>query len=280
MQTTYKQLWAGLRKLYEEGEARAIVRLVLETKFDMSYTDIVCGGVEDMSEADGIALEGIMSRLYKGEPVQYVLGEAEFCGNAFTVCRGVLIPRPETAEMVQAVAGELSGKSAVSLLDVCTGSGCIAVSLALQLPDAYVEAWDVSDEALSVASGNAVRLGATVNVVWQDALLPPDDSARWTAIVSNPPYVMECEKADMARHVLDYEPSLALFVPDDDPLLFYTSIARYAAKALVAGGLLYFEINPLCAAMVETMLRDMGFVSVAVVGDQYGRQRFVKAYRQ
>ena len=149
----------------------------------------------------------------------------------------------------------------------------------MECPKADVEAWDISLEALQVAKENAAKLGAKVNVVYQDALNIPHNGERWTAIVSNPPYVLDSERKDMSPHVLNHEPSLALFVPDADPLRFYTAIARYAIKALVEDGLLYFEINPLCAKMVEEMLIATGFNNVAIVDDQYGKQRFVKAYR-
>ena len=149
----------------------------------------------------------------------------------------------------------------------------------MECPKAVVEAWDISPTALEVAKENAAKLGAKVNVVYQDALNIPHNGERWTAIVSNPPYVLDSERKDMSPHVLNHEPSLALFVPDTDPLRFYTAIARYAIKALVEDGLLYFEINPLCAKMVEEMLTATGFNNVAIVDDQYGKQRFVKAYR-
>ena len=279
MQTTYRDLCSLLAGIYDNGEARAIVRLVLETKFDMSYTDILCDGLQQLSEADGKKLMDIMQQLAEGMPVQYVLGEAEFCGRMYKVNPGVLIPRPETAELAIAVSEEMKDKQQAAILDICTGSGCIATTIALECPKADVEAWDISPEALQVAKENAAKLGAKVNVVYQDALNIPYNGERWTAIVSNPPYVLDSERKDMSPHVLNHEPSLALFVPDTDPLRFYTARARYAITALVNGGLLYFEINPLCAKMVEEMLTAAGFKDVAIVDDQYGKQRFVKAYR-
>ncbi len=280
MPLTYRELYTSLSPVYGDGEARAIVRLVLETRFGMPYADIVCGGPQALDEEAQKELDAIMRQLRQGRPVQYVLGEAEFCGRMFVVREGVLIPRPETAEMAMDIVEEFSGaESPIGILDVCTGSGCIAVTLAAELPQAEVEAWDISDAALSVALDNAGRFGVKVNVVSQDALLPPDDTMKWTVIVSNPPYIMDRERMAMEAHVLDYEPSLALFVPDTDPLRFYTAISRYAAKALVSGGLLYFEINPLCASGIVRMLDEMGFIAVEVIGDQFGKQRFVKAYR-
>lgn len=280
MPITYRQLCDSLSSLYDAGEARAIVRLVLETRFGMSYTDILCDGHQKLDEKATNELEDIMEELRKGIPVQYVLGEAEFCGRMFGVREGVLIPRPETAEMITALIEEFSDcTTPIKVLDVCTGSGCIAVTLATELKKAGVEAWDISDVALSVARENAERFGVKVNVVRQDALLPPDDAMKWTAIVSNPPYIMDRERKAMEPHVLDHEPSLALFVPDSDPLRFYSAIARYAAKALMKGGLLYFEINPLCASEIAEMLDEMGFTAISIVDDQFGKQRFAKAYR-
>lgn len=280
MPLTYRELYTSLSPVYGDGEARAIVRLVLETRFGMPYADIVCGGPQALDEEAQKELEAIMRQLRQGRPVQYVLGEAEFCGRMFAVREGVLIPRPETAEMTMDIAEEFSGvENPIRILDVCTGSGCIAVTLAAELPQAEVEAWDISNVALSVARDNAGRFGVKVNVVSQDALLPPDDTMKWTVIVSNPPYVMDRERMAMEPHVLDYEPSLALFVPDTDPLRFYTAISRYAVKALAKGGLLYFEINPLCASGIVRMLDEMGFIAVEVIGDLFGKQRFVKAYR-
>lgn len=280
MPVTYRELCSSLTSIYDDGEARAIVRLVLETRFGMSYADIVCDGLQTLDEMARKELDTIMRQLRQGKPVQYVLSEAEFCGRMFAVREGVLIPRPETAEMAMAVINELSGKpNGTKVLDVCTGSGCIAVTLAAELPQAEVEAWDISEVALSVARGNAEKFGVKVNVVCQDALLPPEDTMKWTAIVSNPPYILNSERATMECHVLDHEPSLALFVPDNDPLLFSTAISRYAAKALVKGGLLYFEINPLCATAIVKMLDEMGFVAIELIDDQYEKQRFVKAYR-
>ena len=274
----FRNLCRSLEPAYGHGEARAVVMLVLEKLFDMSYADIVCDGLRHLDEESACRLSAVMQRLQNGEPVQYVLGEASFCGRMFAVKEGVLIPRPETEEMTRAVIASLSDKPCARVLDICTGSGCIAVTIAKELPQAEVTAWDISDVALSVAKRNAEAMDVQVNVVSQDALHPPFDTDVWTAIVSNPPYVMESERKTMAPHVLDHEPSLALFVPDASPLLFYVAIARYAAKALVKGGVLFFEINPLCASRVVAMLGEEGFSDIDTINDQFGKQRFVRAY--
>ena len=259
---TYRDLCSRLSTVYGDSEARAIVRLVLETRFGLSYADIICDGTARLTADQQVCLADIASRLQKGEPVQYVLGEAEFCGRTFHVEPGVLIPRPETAELVQTVCRDI-GSDVGSVLDICTGSGCIAITIALDCPGCSVECWDISDTALSVAQRNADAMGAQVGVVRQDALCPPSD----------------VERQSMSPSVLDYEPHLALFVPDADALRFYVAIARYAISALRHGGRLYFEINPLCASSITELLCTMGFEQVEVIDDQYDHQRFVKAIR-
>ena len=275
---TYRDLCSRLSTVYGDSEARAIVRLVLETRFGLSYADIICDGTARLTADQQVCLADIASRLQKGEPVQYVLGEAEFCGRTFHVEPGVLIPRPETAELVQTVCRDI-GSDVGSVLDICTGSGCIAITIALDCPGCSVECWDISDTALSVARRHADAMGAKVGAVRFDALCPPSDVERWSVIVSNPPYVLDSERQSMSHSVLDYEPHLALFVPDADALRFYVAIARYAISALRHGGRLYFEINPLCASSITELLCTMGFEQVEVIDDQYGRQRFVKAIR-
>ena len=285
----YRDLWRRLLPLYEEREAKAIVRLVLEERFGLTMAEILGlspnpspvgrGGLE-VDGAD--ELERMMYRLEQGEPVQYVLGEAWFCGRRFHVEPGVLIPRPETEELVEwAVENEkLKMKNEkLCVLDIGTGSGCIAVSLALSLEEAAVTAWDISDVALRIAQGNAERLGADVTFVKQDALAAPNDVAVWDVIVSNPPYVCEREATQMARHVLEHEPHEALFVPDGDALLFYRAIAQYAQQALKPSGALYFEINPQYADELSSMLHAMGFANIQFKSDQFGKCRMVKAER-
>lgn len=275
MMTDYTALWRRLAAVYDEGEAKAIVRYVLQERFGLSATDVCCGKVTQLSADDSLSLGEIMDRLVAAEPVQYVLGEAEFCGRKFAVAPGVLIPRPETEELCQWIVSSVGQPATV--LDVGTGSGCIAITLALYMTGAAVTAWDVSPTALEVATANARRLGAAISVEKQDILSVTGDEARWSVIVSNPPYVCERERADMARNVLDYEPAAALFVPDDDPLLFYRAIATYGAKALRAQGELFFEINHAHAAEVEHLLAAMGYADIETKPDSFGKKRFTKA---
>lgn len=300
----YEELWHRLTHIYDAGEAKAIVRWVLDVRFDMSWTDILCGKVTELSAHDQTELEKIMLRLEKGEPVQYIVGVADFCGRQFHVEPGVLIPRPETEELCRWIlASDKHGQtrtvreiphqsdnevrvcqsqSDANILDIGTGSGCIAITLALELPDAKVTAWDISDDALRIASANAKALSASVNFQHHDAL---DSSLftlhsslpKWDFIVSNPPYICRKEADGMDKNVLGYEPHEALFVPDDDPLLFYRAIARYATKALKPNGNLFFEINPLYADDLTQLLGEMLCYNAEILNDQFGKPRFLKA---
>lgn len=344
---TYNQLWKRLTAIYNEREAQAIVRTVLDALFGMSLTDICLGKVTQLSADDTTRLEKIMQRLEKSEPVQYVLGAEWFAGRLFDVAPGVLIPRPETEDLVKWACDEAKEKEDnskeergkeekevskkrealkkeeqplssplkeekeglrkgedasqkeeqllssllknnkevsekgeeaphPSILDIGTGSGCIAITVALALPQAHVTAWDISTDALAIAAGNAHRLGASVRFEHQDALSAPDDEACWDVIVSNPPYICDKERADMSDNVLSYEPELALFVPDSDPLLFYRAITRYASKALKPGGRLLFETNTAYAHEVAQAMADEGFTAIEVRNDCFGKLRMVK----
>ena len=280
---TYAAFWKRLAPLYGEGEAKAMARMVYASRYGLTLADLLMGRDSEVPHEE---LQQMLQRLEQGEPVQYVLGEELFCGRRFKVTPDVLIPRPETQELCQWIVEEATHHAPLPvhrLLDIGTGSGCIAVTLALELPQAHVTAWDISDRALAVARENAQRLGATVTFQQVDALHPfnpstfsPFNPLTFSLIVSNPPYICEQEKAHMAPNVLDHEPSLALFVPDDDPLLFYRSIARYAREALVPGGQLFFEINPLYRDELTAMLRDMGYTHIETRADQFGLQRMLK----
>lgn len=276
---TYTELWRQLAPAVGEGEAKAIVRALLDDLFGMSLTDIVCGGVEHLGTADEERLFGAMQRLRDGEPVQYVTGSAPFMRRTFHVESGVLIPRPETERLCQMAIEAAKETASPAVLDIGTGSGCIATTIALELPGAKVEAWDISPRALLIASGNARRLGATVAFRQQDALHAPADDSLFDVIVSNPPYICQREAAGMERNVLEHEPPEALFVPDDDPLLFYRAIARYAAHALRPGGSLLFEINSLYARQTEELLAQEGFKEISTERDIFGKERDVKGKR-
>lgn len=270
---TYNAMWRRLAAVYDENEAKAVCRMLLEELFGFSLADIMCGAAESLPEAGQALLRQAMTRLENSEPIQYVLGQASFCGRTFHVEPGVLIPRPETELLCELLKKAASGIARPAILDIGTGSGCIAVTAALDIPMAEVTAWDISEKALRIASGNAASLGAGVCFRVQDALNAPDDHDEWDAIVSNPPYICDKEKAGMERNVLDNEPHLALFVPDTDPLLFYRKIAEYAKHALKDGGSLLFEINPLYADRTAAMLRDTGFADIMTLKDLFGKDR-------
>ena len=315
---TYQQLWQSLTPLYDAGEAQAIVRTVLDVKYGMTLTDIICGKVNEISADEERKLEEIIIRLQKGEPVQYVLGEADFAGRIFHVEPGVLIPRPETAELCQWIEEDMAGESTVSsgnspqatddarrILDICTGSGCIAITLGLNIPNSEVTGWDISEDALRIAQRNVEMMKAgNVRIEHQDALALPkaaetdnkkmkgnDDkevvkpkgeaktpsTQKWDLIVSNPPYICEKEKADMEKNVLEHEPSLALFVPDEDPLKFYRAIAEYASSTLKPEGALYFEINPIYEKETREMLLKLDFKDIETKEDAFGKKRMMRA---
>lgn len=276
-----------------------MTRMLLEDLFSLSFADILCGATEHLSDADTLRLQQSVARLLDAEPLQYVTGTAFFCGHPFHVAPGVLIPRPET-EWIVDTAVNLVMSSAPRILDIGTGSGCIATSISLALADrhCYTEAWDISEDALRIATDNAERLGAEVKFRRRDALRLEEDflaeenqggaealsdtnasSASWDIIVSNPPYICNREAADMHANVLRHEPHLALFVPDTDPLLFYRAIARYAMRSLRKGGWLLFECNTLYAHDTAQMASDMGFATSVVEDDCFGKPRFVKAQK-
>ena len=275
---TYRELWRTLEPLYGNGEARAITDYVLDVCFGLSKADIMCGAVEEMTAEKAAELNKIFGRLMEGEPVQYVLGRAEFCGRWFDVRPGVLIPRPETEELCAWITADSKASGSPKVLDIGTGSGCIAITLQLDMPESNVTAWDISADALDVAHENAKQLGANVNFVKLDALNAKPEG-EWDVIVSNPPYICEKEKKDMAVNVLEHEPHTALFVPDADPLLFYRAITRLAVQTLNKGGRLYFEINPIYADDTCRMMQAEGMSAVELRSDMYGKQRMAKGVK-
>lgn len=272
----------------------------------MSFADMLCADSLENEHVSADAFAEIVARIVAGEPVQYILGEETFFGRTFSVGDGVLIPRPETEELCLWVIEECRMKNTeCRILDIGTGSGAIAITLAKEISPINVTAIDISDKALAIAQSNAERLGANITFIKQDILattVPNGFAVDQTAtifpcgilpspcggagggrafdiIVSNPPYIMEKEQAEMSAHVLDHEPSIALFVPDSDPLLFYRAIADFALLHLSPGGMLFFEINPLCAEEMLQMLSDKGFSNIQLRKDQFGKQRMIKATR-
>ena len=265
-----------LRPYYTAEEVSALSRIVCCDLLGQAPTDYYLGKDIALSPKKEQELEDILQRLSRFEPLQYIEGRTLFLGREFWVAPGVLIPRPETEELVELMLKEIPADARI--LDVGTGSGCIAISLAKELPDALVTAWDVSPEALSVARANARKLQSNVRFVECDVLAcQVDEVGLYDVIVSNPPYVTEAEKADMEPNVLQWEPSLALFVPDDDPLRFYRRIAVLGRDMLVDGGRLYFEINRAYGREMVEMLCTVGYVGVRVEKDLSQNDRFVIA---
>ena len=260
------------------GEARSTVRLLLEDVAFASPVDVMCHG-DRLLEPETVALLQTMAkRIAEGEPPQYVVGRARFCGMYLQVTPATLIPRPETEGLVDIITDHNSTARDLHILDIGTGSGCIAIALARALPFARVDACDISADALIIAEDNARQLHASVNFAQCDILHEPiPNEPIYDVIVSNPPYIARSEAADMEARVLDFEPHTALFVDDNDPLIFYRAIARYAHAALKPKGMLYFEINPLFAKQLEQMLYDEGFNYVDIQRDFCQRLRFAIA---
>lgn len=268
-----------LKQHYGTAEGYALYRLVMEECFGLTHTDILLGKDNQISEENQARLLEITGRLLKNEPVQYVLGYADFCGHRFAVRPGVLIPRPETELLVQKaleLGHGMDGVTEPEALDIGTGSGCIAVSMALA--GCRVTAMDISEEALEIAMQNATALNAEVAFVHENILQPSRTAQQWHVIVSNPPYICLHEAEAMERNVLDYEPHNALFVPDTDPLIFYRAIASYAMSHLSAGGWLCLEINQAYPDEMEKLLSSFGFKDVTIQKDQYGKDRIAYAH--
>ena len=268
----------SLRDIYPPEELKALTMMICCDMLGFDPLDIYLGKDMILSECKERELENIIFRLQKNEPIQYIRGFAEFDGRRFKVAPGVLIPRPETVELVELVARE--NASARRLLDIGTGSGCIAISLDKKLPEAEVEAWDISEDALAIARENNKELAADVTFLQRDVLSDDWEKApSFDVIVSNPPYVTEAEKKDMDANVLDWEPELALFVPDDDPLRFYRRIVDLGRELLLPDGKLYFEINQAYGRETAHILEMNQYHDVRVIRDIFGKERIVTANR-
>ena len=262
---------------FSQREAEQLMRILLEDFFGIDQKSQILNPDMTIDEVQHHALELAVGRLLKGEPVQYVTGIAEFCDLNFKVNGSVLIPRPETEEMVQKiVAQDIHPKR---IWDIGTGSGCIAVSLAKHFADAEIFAFDVSEKALQVAESNAVLNKVKVNFIHDDVLDPHSEifSQPVDLVVSNPPYVCESEKANMEPNVLDHEPEMALFVPNDDPLRFYRQILRLAKKQLNPQGEVWFEINEAMGKEMLDLCKAEGFAVAEIFDDFAGKARVCKA---
>lgn len=269
-----------LTPLYGTREADWMMRIIFQHLKGWNQVDLIVKGDLTVSEFMQGKADAIIERLLRHEPLQYIIGEAYWHGMNLKVTPAVLIPRPETSELIDIIVSD-NQRTDLRVLDACTGSGCIAVALAVNLPFPRVSAFDISTKAIEVARENAEARKVKIDFTVADALkrLPYDDESV-DILVSNPPYIAEGEKADMDKNVLEYEPHTALFVPDSDPLEFYTPLAKEGLRILSPEGRLYFEINPLFAAQLAESLRSMGWQDVEILTDMHGKKRFATARKQ
>ncbi len=283
-----------LTSLYDQQEAESISAWIFEDMLGLSKIQMVLRGQDTISEVKANDLAYILLRLLKGEPLQYILGYTYFHGLKIKVNRQVLIPRPETEELVAWIIKDYVQNQSCTFLDLGTGSGCIAIALKRNLPHAMVTAVDLNEQALLVALENAEIHQAAVNFLKLDLLhldkkpepFPPSSSAVYSGlsntvdvIVSNPPYIPQAEAASIHRNVIGFEPPVALFVPDDEPLIYYDAIARLASQWLSPGGAVYLELHPDFASDVAALMNRYGFYSIRVNNDLQGKQRMLKAGR-
>jgi len=270
-----EQLRSGLAGVADPHEVQAMIRVICEDVFNYDPVDVALRQESVLPDFAQQGIPALIPRRQRHEPLQYIVGNARFHGHKFKVTPAVLIPRPETEQLVDLIVDE-NKESDLRVLDMGTGSGCIAISLARALKFAQVDALDVSRDALAVARANAEALQVKVRFFESD-MLAPQPAATYDIIVSNPPYICWSERESMERNVKDYEPGQALFVPDNDPLLFYKAIVPYARQSLERGGRLYLEINQRFGAEVKRLLDEHGFDEVRIIDDSYGKVRFAAA---
>lgn len=278
MKKALAKIHQQLDALYPPGELRELIRWMMEEVAGIPpYRLLLLDDV--LTDKQRLQIEVIVDRLAKKEPIQYIWGETTFCGLPFHVSRDVLIPRPETEQLVRLIVNDFSSCLSPRILDIGTGSGCIAISLASLLPASCVTALDISSSALRVAADNATLNHVSVSWTCVDILSSEAESCleQYDCMVSNPPYIMEHEQLEMDASVLDYEPHKALFVPDTDPLLFYRRIVQLAKSHLMAGGWLYFEINEQFGDAMLELLNSAGFSQTTIIKDYFGKDRMLKA---
>lgn len=275
----FSELRSKLTEKFSPSEAKEMSLLIFESLKDWTQTDLLIHNNDAVSDYIVNKATGIVNRTLKGEPLQYILGVAHFYGLKFKVTPATLIPRPETTELVDLIVDNNTDRKDLKVLDLGTGSGCIAISLARNLKFPLVSAIDISSQALAVARENAKTLNVAVDFRQEDILNLPAPAEKYDIIVSNPPYILTKEAENMDLNVLDYEPHTALFVPDNDPLKFYIPIIEFAERYLDGDGQLYFEINPLCAISLSERVKNAGFRNVEIVKDISGKDRFIYAVR-
>ena len=275
MKTIANKIHEGLAIAYSDGEIKALTRILATELLGVSQMAFYMKDDITLTEEQETLLDDAIARLQRYEPIQYILGYSDFCGLRFKVTPATLIPRPETSELVEWIAGETKGKE--NILDIGTGSGCIAISLAHRMPQSKVTAWDISNEALAVAAENSKANGQAVTFEQVDILAYQPTGEQFDIIVSNPPYIKENEKEAMHANVLDWEPHTALFIPDSDPLLFYRTISEKGLMLLKPGGKLYFEINRAHSKETMEMLAALGYTSIELRKDFADNDRMIRA---
>ncbi|WP_203293054.1 peptide chain release factor N(5)-glutamine methyltransferase [Luteirhabdus pelagi] len=275
-----KKYQAQISETYPEEELQSIFRILCEAILELTPIEVSLHPKRILSVAEREAFEDAIHRLKQQEPVQYIIGETEFYGLPFQVNEHTLIPRPETEELVDWIIAELKDKKeSFNILDIGTGTGCIAIALAKNLPKASVSALDVSEEALHLAKKNAAQNEVAVTFFHQNILENNQVSETFDCIVSNPPYVRNSEKEQMDKNVLDYEPDSALYVSDDDPLVFYRTITRIGRQYLKPSGTLFFEINEYLSEEMKALLETEGYANITLQKDFRDRFRMLKANR-
>lgn len=279
MQTAIEHIKKELKDIYSESEIRTVSNAIISKITGMSYTEIILNKNTIFSEEQRNLLDSFISALKKNIPLQYILGQTEFMGLTFEVNSSVLIPRPETEELIEWILEINQEKQINSMLDIGTGSGCIAVSLAKFIQGSNVIAFDISEHAIAVATRNAKSNQVNISFQQRDILNAPFCEEKWDTIVSNPPYIPEIEKANMNKNVLDYEPHLALFVTNEDPLIFYRKIAEFALCHLETEGNLFFEIHYDQALNIKTLLESLSFQNVEIRKDMSGNDRMIRAVK-
>lgn len=271
--------YTRLRSEYPDAEASWMVRMIFEKLMNYSQVDMAIKAKESVSTFMAQKIRDVIVRVLNHEPIQYVFGEASFFGLTLKVAPGVLIPRPETEELVEMIVRDADQRADLRVLDICTGSGCIAIALARNLRFPIIDAIDISREALAIAADNVSSCRVKVTLHEADALRLQPQSDIYDIIVSNPPYIAESERATMDRNVTNHEPAMALFVPDNDPLRFYTAICRFASTALRAGGRIYFELNPMFADRLKSWMEAEGWQDISLHRDMQANIRFLSATR-
>ncbi len=272
----YSSITGQLTARFAKDEAQAMARILIEDLLHLSLPHVLAGIMPPLSVQEGLLVKQAVSRLLNNEPIQYVIGSTTFCGNTFCVNPSVLIPRPETEQLVDMATDIADLPEHVSIMDACTGSGCIAISIKKKRPDWEVYACDISAEALQTARENAKANGAEVHFTHTDVLSDKLLTGPFDIMVSNPPYVMDKEKSSMEPHVLKREPHLALFVTDDEPLIFYRALAQWGQRSLSSEGWMLAEINPLLSQETKALFEAQQYRDCTIINDNYEKERFIR----